>query len=170
MKVLSLCKRAIVAVDASATLRHAAKVMLEHHVGALLVTVEADDRRDALGLVTDRDLAIACVARELAPSEVLVGAIATHPLVSIASTSSASDAAALMHSSGVRRLLVVDEDGEARGLLSSDDLLEALLAPLQLLAGALRVNIAREETLRSDASPPLGRRPFLPMADSPVRA
>lgn len=169
MKVGSLCKRAIVAVDAGATLRQAAKVMLARHVGALLVTVESDGRRDALGLVTDRDLVIASVARELAPSEVFVGAIATQPLVSIAATSTASEAAALMHSSGVRRLLVIDDYGEVTGLLSSDDLLDALLEPLQMLAAALRVNVAREETLRSDAPPPSSRRLFLPLAESPVR-
>ncbi len=170
MKVGSLCKRTIVAVDAGATLRQAAKKMLAHHVGALLVTVEGDGRRDALGLVTDRDLVIACVARELAPSEVFVGAIATQPLVSIAATSSASEAASLMHSSGVRRLLVTDEHGEVSGLLSSDDLLEALLEPLQMLAGALRVNVAREESLRSDVPLPSRQRLFLPIADPAVRA
>jgi len=170
MKVGSLCSRTIVAIDASVTLRHAAQVMLAHHVGALLVTVEADGRRDALGLVTDRDLVIACVARELAPSEVLVGGIATRPLISIASSSSASDAASLMHSSGVRRLLVIDDEGQAMGLLSIDDLLEALLAPLQLLAGALRTNVAREETLRSGVLSPVSPRPFLPMVELPVRA
>jgi CBS domain-containing protein len=170
MKVGSLCKRAIVAVDAGATLRQAAKTMLAHHVGALLVTVEGDGRRDALGLVTDRDLVIASVARELAPSEVFVGAIATQPLVSIDAASSASEAAALMHSSGVRRLLVIDDHGEVAGLLSSDDLLDALLEPLKLLASALRVNIAREETVRGDAPPTSNRRLFLPLANSPVRA
>jgi CBS domain-containing protein len=170
MNVGSLCKRAIVAIDAAATLRQAAKTMLGHHVGALLVTVESDGRRDALGLVTDRDLAIACVARELAPSEVFVGAIATQPLVSIATTASASEAASLMHASGVRRLLVVDDDGEVTGLLSSDDLLGALLEPLQSLAGALRVNIAREETLRGAAPMPSSRHLFLPLAESAVRA
>jgi CBS domain-containing protein len=170
MKVGSLCKRAIVAVDGGATLRHAGKVMLARHVGALLVTVEGDGRRDALGLVTDRDLAIACVARELAPSEVLVGAIATQPLVSIAASASASDAAALMESTGVRRVLVIDGDGEVIGLLSSDDLLEALLEPLKMLAGALRVNVAREETLRSDALPTWKPRLYVPLEDSPVRA
>jgi CBS domain-containing protein len=170
MKIGSLCKRAIVAVDAGATLRQAATTMLAHHVGALLVTVECDGRRDALGLVTDRDLVIASVARELAPSEVFVGAIATQPLVSISAASSASDAAALMHSSGVRRLLVTDDHGEVAGLLSSDDLLDALLEPLKMLASAFRVNVVREETLRGDAPQPSNRRLFLPLADSPVRA
>ena len=170
MKVGSLCKRAIVAIDAAATLRQAAKLMLAHHVGALLVTAEADGRRDALGLVTDRDLFIACVARELAPSNVLVGAIATQPIVSIAATANASEAASLMHTSGVRRLLVVDDGGEVAGLLSSDDLLGALLEPLQSLADALRINISREETLRGATPLPSNRGLFLPLADAPVRA
>jgi len=137
MKVGSLCKRAIVAIEC---------------------------------LVTDRDLVIASVARELAPSEVFVGAIATQPLVSIGTASSASEAAALMQSSGVRRLLVVDVHGEVAGLLSSDDLLDALLEPFRMLASALRVNVAREETLRSDAPPTSNRRLFLPLAHLPVRA
>jgi len=62
MNIGSLCRRAIVSIDTGCTLRQAAKLMLSNHVGALLVTVEADGRRDAVGLVTDRDLAIACVA------------------------------------------------------------------------------------------------------------
>ena len=70
MNVGSLCKRAIVAIDGGATLREAAKLMLVRHVGALLVTVEGDGRRDALGLVTDRDLVIACVVTH---SDVLIG-------------------------------------------------------------------------------------------------
>ena len=170
MKVGSLCKRTIVAIDAGATLREAAKLMVAQHVGALLVTVEAEGRRDALGLVTDRDLVIASVARELAPSEIFVGAIATQPLVSINAASSASDAAALMHGSGVRRLLVTDDHGEVAGLLSSDDLLDALLEPLKVLASALRINVAREETLRGDTPLPSNRRLFLPLAELPVRA
>lgn len=170
MNVGSLCRRSIVSVDASATLRQAAKAMLSEHVGALLVTVEAEGRRDALGLVTDRDLAIACVARELCPSEVFVGAIATHPLISIRSRATAEEAADLLDSAGVRRVLVVDDDGQVTGLLSSDDLLAALLEPLESLANSMRANIAREHVLRSSVESPAVRPLFLPAAASSIRA
>lgn len=167
MNIGSLCRRAIVSIDTGCTLRQAAKLMLSNHVGALLVTVEADGRRDAVGLVTDRDLAIACVARELSPSEVFVGAIATHPLHSAPSSATAEEAAEILNAAGVRRLLVVDDAGEVTGLLSSDDVLSALLEPLKSLANCLRVNISKEEVLRSTAAPFSPRRLFLPV-EQPV--
>jgi CBS domain-containing protein len=161
MNIGSLCRRAIVSIDTGCTLRQAAKLMLSNHVGALLVTVEADGRRDAVGLV------IACVARELSPSEVFVGAIATHPLHSAPSSATAEEAAEILNAAGVRRLLVVDDAGEVTGLLSSDDVLSALLEPLKSLANCLRVNISREEVLRSTAAHFSPRRLFLPV-EQPV--
>ena len=93
MNVGSLCKRAIVTIDAECTLREAAQKMLEQHVGAIVVTTRSGDRRDVLGLVTDRDLALSCVAHDLNPAEVLVGAIASRDLVCVLSSSSPTEAA-----------------------------------------------------------------------------
>lgn len=143
--------------------------MQSQHVGALLVTAESDGHRDAVGLVTDRDLAMACVARNLMPGEVFVGAVASRPLVSIPASADAAQAAELLRTAGVRRL-VVDAEGQVCGLLSSDDLLDALIAPLQSLAAAFRADIAREESLRATLMSSSPRPVFLPMGTPGMRA
>jgi CBS domain-containing protein len=57
MDIASICQRRIVTIEADATLREAAILMRERHVGALVVTDSTDAPR-VLGVVTDRDLAI----------------------------------------------------------------------------------------------------------------
>ena len=67
-----------------------------------------------------------------------------------------------MEQGGVRRLLVVDDDGGVIGLLSSDDLLEALSQEFESLARALRKGISREKTERSVVSVPARTRIMYP--------
>ena len=55
--VASLCQREVVGIDAEASLRQAATLMSEEHVGALVVMTR-DQPPQVVGLVTDRDLAI----------------------------------------------------------------------------------------------------------------
>jgi len=155
MELATLCQRALVTVDASCTLREVAREMLAQHVGAIVVTRSTDGLQDVVGVVTDRDLAMACVARSLDPGAVLVGAIASNPPVCIAATHSAAQAA------GVRRLLVREPDGRVLGLLSSDDLLEALVAPLRTLAQGFHSGIERERGRGDDALYATGATPYL---------
>ena len=169
MNIGSICKRAIVTIDAGATLRQAATAMSSQHVGALLVTVDSEGRQDAVGLVTDRDLALS-VAHRHAPDEVLAGAIASRPLVAISAAASPAQAAELLHSAGVRRLVIVDAHGQVCGLLSSDDVLEALIAPLQALAGAFRADVVREEAPQEGMRPPSSWPVSLPMGAPGMRS
>ena len=59
-----------------------------------------------------------------------------------------------MEEGGVRRRLVVDDDGGVVGLLSSHDLLEAISQEFESLARALRQGISRERSGRSVVSGP----------------
>jgi hypothetical protein len=49
-----------------------------------------------------------------------------------------------MQRAGVRRLLVMGKDKEVMGLVSIDDLLDAVAGELDALAGTLRTGIVRE--------------------------
>lgn len=161
MNVSSLCARKIVAIDADATLSDAAALMHEQHVGALVVTAAsgADGRDEAVGIVTDRDLVIDAVARDLQPSQHRVRAIASRRLTGVPGTAGLAEAVAAMERGGVRRLLVTDADGAIVGLVSADDLLAALAGELGGLARALRGGIAREAAARPAPAP---RPVFLP--------
>ena len=92
--------------------------MGEHSIGALVVT---DDDQHVVGMVTDRDIAIRGVGRDLAP-DTPVGSVMTHEVASVGSDAEVADAARQMAVRGCRRLPVVDDDGRVVAVLSADDL------------------------------------------------
>jgi len=162
MTIAAICRPEVITIDASASLRDAASLMRAHHIGALVVTVDATVVEQAAGVITDRDLAIEILARDLNPTDVKVGQLASRHLASVPSTAGIAETVAVMQATGVRRLLVTGNERQLTGLVSADDLLGALAVQLGVLANALRKGIAREGVERP--SIPLGRpRPvFLP--------
>jgi len=59
---------------------------------------------------------------------VRVGALVDKPLVVIAQSASLDEAIAMLQSEGVRRLLVIAEEGALAGIVSVDDVLGAIAA------------------------------------------
>lgn len=152
MNIASICQRDIVTIEADASLRQAATAMREHHVGALVVTDAAAPSRVA-GVVTDRDLAIEVLARDLDANTIRVGQLVRRAAVSVPGDGSLREAVAAMEKAGVRRLLVTGDDGRVIGFISADDLVEAMAAEVVGLARALRSGLAREGAERPPAGP-----------------
>lgn len=96
----------------------AARAMAEHHVGSVLV----GDGRDIVGIVTDRDLALAVIAGDLPPRATALATLMATPVVSIDVGASPAEAAQLMRRHACRRLPVT-EDGLPVGIVTLDDLL-----------------------------------------------
>lgn len=147
MDIASLCQREVVGIDAQASLRHAAALMCDEHVGALVVMTR-DDPPQVVGLVTDRDLAIEALGRPGNPDDLQVGHLVRARPMAIPGTASVREAVEAMEKAGVRRLLVVDADGGVIGLVAFDDLLRVVSEELEGLARALRKNIEREKGQR----------------------
>lgn len=150
MSLTPLCRHPLVAIDDTATLAEASRMMREQHVGALVVVARQDGpQAHVLGLVTDRDLVVEVLARELPPERIHVGALVGGEPVVVAARASLGEAARAMRDAGVRRLLVVNEEHALVGLVSVDDLLEAMAAELTELAQALRSGQLRETQQRA---------------------
>lgn len=161
MTIATICRREVITINSGGSLREAANLMREHHVGALVVTAESAGHEQVVGVITDRDIAIEILARNLDPADVKVGQLASRQLAAVPLTAGIAEAVALMREAGVRRLLVTEPDGRLAGFVSADDLLEALAGQLGVLAGALRSGIAREGTERPAVPPPRPRPVFL---------
>lgn len=157
MKLIDICKRPVVSIDHAAPLRDAARLMRRHHVGALVVTREGDSGLEIVGMVTDRDLAIEALARELDAAVVGVGGIASEHVVGAPAEAGLEEGVLRMQAAGIRRLVIHTADGELRGIISFDDLFDAYASVLSDLAGVLRKGLERETRLQSvaDAPPPL---------------
>ena len=151
MSVADLCSRNVVTVRAVDNVVVAAKLMREHHVGYTVV-VEDDftaSTQRPVGVLTDRDIVVATVARDRDPRGMTVREVMTPNPVAVKMTESLAGALREMRRVGVRRMPVVGEVGELVGVLSIDQILGALSGGLADLVGALRHGQQFETTLRT---------------------
>jgi len=161
MKLIDICQRPVVSIDHAAPLRDAARLMRRHHVGALVVTrqrpAQGGSGLEIVGMVTDRDLAIEVLARELDAAVVTVGGIASEHVVGVPAEAGIEEAVLRMQGAGVRRLVVHSAAGELAGIVSFDDLFGACATLLSDLAAVLRRGLEREAGQRPEvpAPPPL---------------
>lgn len=105
----TLCEREVVGIPARASVREAAALMCEEHVGSLVV-VTGDDPPEVLGILTDRDLVLDVLGRDQPATPLRAGDLAKTPPVAVRASASLAEAVAAMDKAGVRRLLVVDDD------------------------------------------------------------
>ena len=165
MNVRDLCRPRAVTVDRSATLAEAALLMRSQLVGALLVTNEVSGHALVSGIVTDRDLALEGLTRAAGEPPLRVGDIARPHLVAVRGEADLAQAVQLMQEHGVRRLLVVEGEGRVGGVLSIDDVVDAMAAQLGAVAAAMRGGAAHEAALPSAPARPAARedRPAAPL-------
>jgi CBS domain-containing protein len=151
MDVAQLFSRDTVTVRESDEVTAAARLMRERHVGYLVV-VEPDLAGSAVrpvGVLTDRDIVVGIVAQDVNPRSMLVRDIMTRKPVVLNAADPLPTAMQEMRRIGVRRMPVVGKLGELLGVLSTDDVLDALSAELGNLAGAIRNEQRIEKALRT---------------------
>ncbi len=132
MLVGSLCSRPPLTVPTGAPISDVARLMRDRHIGAVVVT--DGERPRAAGMITDRDIVRAQLARTADLSRLSAGEIMTpHPLV-IGEEEPVDGAIAHLRARGVRRAPVVSRDGTLVGLISVDDLFAHLARQLIRMA------------------------------------
>jgi CBS domain-containing protein len=150
MNVGTICRRNVVTVRRFDELIKAAQLMREKHVGYLVV-VEPDlgnELQRTVGVLTDRDLVISVLAREVDPRSLRVGDVMTQQPVTIGESESIEKGLLEMRRIGVRRLPVVGQRGQLVGILSLDDVLDILAGQLQNVASSIRNEQRLEGVLR----------------------
>ena len=120
----SLCSRVVVTASPLESVRAAARRMAKHDVGTLVVAEPAGDR--AIGILTDRDIAIRCVARDGDPDIMPVARVMSTPVHTVSEDSAIEDVVSRMAVGGTRRLVVTGKDDSMVGILSLDDVLDLL--------------------------------------------
>ena len=122
MKVNDLFKRAVKSCTPLASLDAVGRIMWESDCGAVPV-VNAEGK--AVGILTDRDIAMAMAAKNRGSSQILVRELTSGELFSCAPDEDVSAAIQKMQTHRVRRLPVVDPQGLLMGMLSLSDLAKA---------------------------------------------
>ena len=117
MKVRDIMSQPAKTIHPFQTVEEAAEHMALHDVGALVVT----DADQVVGIVTDRDIVVRCLAQGLAAATTTVRRAMTSSPTVIEPDESVSEAGLTLTNLRVRRLPVV-EAGRLVGMVSSDDI------------------------------------------------
>jgi CBS domain-containing protein len=127
MNVGTICQRLVITVRRSDEVVRAAQLMRSKHVGYLVV-VEPENAGPLrpVGVLTDRDIVVAVVAREVDPRTLRVADIMTTEPVTVGENDSVDEALRKMRQFGVRRLPVVNQRGELVGVVAADDALKVI--------------------------------------------
>ena len=104
-------------------------------VGAVIVTNKAGK---SIGIITERDLVIRVIAKNLKPDAVKAKEIMTTPLVTIEPEATISDAARRMTRLDIRRLGVIYK-GNLLGIISSKDILGVMPELIEIMQERSRI-------------------------------
>jgi CBS domain-containing protein len=124
-----ICSRVIVTASPDELVRVAARRMAENDVGTLVV-VNGKASHGTIGILTDRDIAIRCVAGGLDPDATPVSKIMTQPVRAIDENMPIEHAIQRMAEAAARRLVVTGKHDELVGILSLDDVIDLVVGEL----------------------------------------
>ncbi len=121
MKLNEIFPKKLVTADPSESLTTIAQRMQEHNVGSVVVV----ENRRPVGIVTDRDIALALGARGFTPKDPVKKVMCGH-VQTISQDAGIFGATRHLREAEVRRLPIVDKDGCLVGIVSSDEVLQFL--------------------------------------------
>jgi CBS domain-containing protein len=126
-----------ITVEPDESLTKVARLMEQDSVGAIVVA----QQRRPVGIITDRDLALALCLHGALPRDPVQKHM-TSPVDTIREDQGIYHATQKLMELAVRRLPVVNDDGELVGMVSLDDLLALLSRELRNIAEGVRSEVA----------------------------
>jgi CBS domain-containing protein len=135
MLVRDVMSSPVVTMDEDETSNKAAANMDMNDLGAVIVTNKAGK---SIGIITERDLVIRVIAKNLKPDTVKAKEIMTTPLVNIEPEATISDAARRMTRLDIRRLGVIYK-GNLVGIISSKDILGVMPELMEIMVEKSRI-------------------------------
>lgn len=119
MFVRDLMKESVHTCHAGESLECAARVMWEHDCGVVPIV---DDAQRVVGVITDRDVAMAAYTQGKPLPEIPIGGIMARDVVTCHPSDPLDLVEDLLQEAQIRRVPVVDDGGRLVGILSLNDL------------------------------------------------
>jgi CBS domain-containing protein len=132
-----------VTIEENASVNRVASLMDKHDLGCIIVTAKG---AKPIGIITERDLVVRVLAKNVKPDTFKAKEVMTSPLMTIEPDATISDAAKQMSKLDIRRLGVIYK-GQLVGIISSKDVLSVmpeLLETIQEKAMIEGENMAEE--------------------------
>lgn len=111
----------LITISGEASIKEAAEVMLEHHIGSIIIV----ENGKPIGIVTKSDLLSRVLVECRDPRECKAREVMSSPLISVKKDTPILEAMRIIKNRKVRRLLVSDGD-KIVGIVSETDLVRAV--------------------------------------------
>ena len=150
MLVKDVMSSPVVTMDENEASNQAAVIMDKNDLGCVIVTSKAGN---SIGIITERDLVIRVLAKNLKPDTAKAKEIMTTPLVTIEPDATITEAARRMNRLDIRRLGVIYK-GNLVGVISSKDILGVMPELIEMIQEKSRIEDAdrAEETEETPVS------------------
>lgn len=117
MKVKDIMTKSVISLDSNDTVQKAASIMNEHNIGSVPVC----ESSNVIGIITDRDIALRCVAEgKDCKNQSVRDIMSSNPAIGTPDMD-VQDASRIMSERQIRRLPVVDNDNLV-GMVSLGDI------------------------------------------------
>jgi len=123
MKAKDLASYPVVTLERHETILSASRKMREFHVGVIVIIRKGEEGDIPIGILTDRDIVIEAVSRDLPAISTLVSDLMSDDPVCAHENDEIHTVFSLMKENGIRRIPLVDEQYHLKGIISLDDLL-----------------------------------------------
>ena len=140
MVVKDIMSSPVVTLDEDSTSNKVATLMDENALGCVIITNKAGK---PVGIITERDLVVRVLAKNLVPDAMKAKEIMTSPLVTIQPEATISEAARRMSGMDIRRLGVIYK-GNLVGVISSRDILGVMPELIEIIQERTRIEDAAE--------------------------
>lgn len=144
MRVKELFNGNIALAYRDTSIPEAARAMREQHVGNLVVVEREEGYNRPIGIVTDRDLVVEVLAKEVPIEQLRIGDIMSDELATALEDDEVFDTLRRMRSLGIRRMPVINISGALTGIIALDDLLLMLADSMNDVVALMVRELGRE--------------------------
>lgn len=144
MRAIDLAPPMVITAKETTNLRDAANLMREFGVGNLVITRLDGGRAQPVGIVTDRDIVVHAIACNLDPETISVSDLCTREPATVNADADLFEITEVMKLHCVRRVFVT-RDSELAGIISLDNVIEAMAEQMKNLSEMLARQIEYEQ-------------------------
>ena len=142
--VFDFMTRNVITIPESQTMKQASKLIYEDNIGSIVILKEGsgsnlDDNVSGsttqkkeipipIGIVTERDIArtVGFAAKHSIFGDIPLSELMSRPLITIQPGASLKDAVVLMQQKDIRRLPIIDKEGQLVGIITEKDILRVV--------------------------------------------
>ena len=106
MFIGEICNRDVIIATRDTSVTELAQLMREHHVGSIIITELQNECNIPVGIITDRDLVIELLSKDVDIKSISAGDIMSADLATVRDSNHVYDTLKLMRGKGIRRVPV----------------------------------------------------------------